>query len=208
MKKSKFSHSITILLICLAIGGSIAGAALAQSGAKVTLTPQKLALAPGDTGMLEIRIADVAQLAGAEVHLTYDPALLEIADADPEMEGVQINHGDLLSPDFVVQNVSDKSGGTIDYAIVCMPVDKAVSGSGVLARINFAVRAEGEAEIAIRSVLLSNMQGQPIEVEIGPGAIVTSHAGSPVTVWIVIGAIALIIAAGFAVVVWRAIRAH
>ncbi|RLC97835.1 MAG: hypothetical protein DRI77_06410 [Chloroflexi bacterium] len=206
--ESKPGRSTTILLICLGIVVWITGAAAAQGGAKILLTPETLALAPGDSGTLEIRVENVAQLAGAEVHLTFDPILLEIVDADTEVEGIQIAHGHFLSPDFVVQNIADPSAGTIDYAIVCMPVDKAADGSGVLARATFNTLIEGETEVRIRSTILSDMQGQSITVETGPGAVVTSHSSPSLGVWVMIGLVTVAVAAGFVVVVWRAVREH
>jgi len=167
-----------------------------------------LDLAPGDVGTLDIRVENVVQLAGAEVHVIFDPALLEVVDADPSLEGIQIAHGDLLSPDFVVQNVADTATGTVDYAIVCIPVDKAVSGSGVLARITFHALAEGETLVNIRSTLLADMQGQPIEVETGSSVVAVSRPGPSSAVWLLIGLIAAAVAAGSIVVVRNAVKAR
>lgn len=198
----------TALLVCWTLAAWIAGPADAQGGARILLAPERLALAPGDTGTLEIRVEEIAQLVGVEVHLTFAPALLQVADADSTVDGTQLAHGDFLSPDFVVQNVADPSAGTIDYAISCMSLDDAVSGSGVLARINFDVLAEGETEIKIRSTILGNVEGQAIPVEIGPSVIVTSRSGTSMGVWAVIGLVAIAVAAGFVTVVWRAVRAR
>jgi hypothetical protein len=175
----------------------------------VWLDPETLELATGDVATLDIRVENVAHMAGAEVHLTYDPALLEVVDADPATEGVQIAHGDFLSPDFVVQNGADQLGGTLDYAIACMPLDKAVSGDGVLARITFRALAGGEASVAIQSALLADSQGQMIAVETGSSQAVVSRPGSPV-VWLLIGlAVTVIaIATGAIVVLRNAISVH
>jgi len=206
--KSNLARFITVLLICLGIATWVAGTVAAQEGTLISLSPETLSLSPGDTGTLKIRVENIAQLAGAELHLTFNAALLEIVDADPEIEGVQIAHGDFLSPDFVVQNIADPAAGTIDYTITCMPLDKAASGSGVLARITFNTLAEGETEVKIRSTLLADVQGQSIPVETGPGVLVTSYSGSSLAVWAMIGLVAAAVAAGFIVVVWRAIKAR
>ena len=200
---------VTIALLVLwTLAAWITGPADAQGGARILLAPETLALAPGDTGTLEIRLEEIAQLVGVEVHLTFDPSLLEVTDADPAADGAQIAHGDFISPDFVVQNVADPSAGTIDYAIACMSLDDAGSGSGLLARINFNVLAEGETEIKIRSTILGDVEGQAIPVEIGPGVIVTSRSDPSRAAWAVIGLVAVAVAAGFVAVVWRAVRAR
>jgi len=202
--------SVLILLGCwglIVVWGT--GPAVAQ-GTRVWLDPATLELSPGDTGTLDIWVEDVAQLAGVEVHLTFDPVLLEVVDADPSMEGAQISHGDFLSPDYVVQNVADPATGTIDYAIACMPVDKAVSGSGVLAHVAFSTLAEGETQVTIRSVLLGDVQGQPIAVviESDSSVVVIRRLGPSLTVWVLIGLVAAAVVAGSIVVVWRTVKAR
>jgi len=172
------------------------------------LDPATLKLAPGGAGTLDVRVENIARLAGAEVHLTFDPVLLEVVDADPSMEGAQIVHGDFLSPDFVVQNTADAATGTIDYAIATMSLDEAVSGSGVLARIPFRALAEGETQVTIRSVLLSDTQGQPIPVETSPSVVVIRRASPSPAVWALIGLVAAAVAAGSIVVVWRTVKAR
>jgi hypothetical protein len=159
---------------------------------------------------VEIRVEDVARLAGAEVHLTFDPVLLEVVDADSEMEGVQIAHGDFLSPDFVAQNgvaqnATDPPVSTIDYAIVCMPLDKAVGGSGVLARITFRALAEGETNIRISGALLSDTESQPIAAETTSSTVVIRPGSFP-AVWILIGLVAVAVAMGFVTVLWRTVK--
>jgi hypothetical protein len=165
-----------------------------------------LELAPGDEGTLDVRVEDVAQLAGAELHLTFDSAVLEVVDADSSVEGVQIAHGDFLSPDFVVQNIVEPGTGRVDYAIACMPLDKAVSGGGVLARVTFRALAKGETQVAVRSALLADVQEQPISVETGSSVVVVSRP--PMAVWISIGLIAVAVLVGFVVVVRNAIKAR
>ena len=190
---------------CWSLVAWSAGSALAQ-GTRMWLSPATLDLAPGAVGTLEVRVEDVAQLAGAEVSLTFEPALLEVVDAEPATPGTQIAHGDFLSPDFIVRNGVDSATGTVDYAIACMPLDKAVSGSGVLARLTFRALAEGETYVTVRSALLADMQKQPIPVETGSSVVVINRPGPSSAVWALIGVVAVAVAIGFIVVVWNAVR--
>jgi hypothetical protein len=203
--KSKFRRLALILLGCWGFVVWIAGSVVAQ-GAKMWLDPPTLDLAPGDEGTLGIRVENVTQLAGAEVHLIFDPALLEVVDADPSTEGAQIAHGDFLSPDFVAQNTADPVAGTVDYAIACMPLDRSVSGSGVLSRVTFRALAEGETLVDISGFLLANMQEQPIAVKTGSSVVVVSRPGPSSAVWVLIGLVAVAVAAGFVAVVWNAVK--
>jgi hypothetical protein len=181
---------------------------VAQGGARIYTDPDTLILAPGDSGTLEIRVENVSQLAGAEVHLTFAPTVLEMVDTDAAMEGIQISHGGFLSPDFVVQNIVDPSAGTIDYAIACIPVDKAVSGDGVLARISFNTIAHGETEVRIRSTLLADRQSQSIEVETRSSMVYVNRTGPSPMVKALIWVVAIAVAAGLIVLVWRAVSAR
>jgi hypothetical protein len=203
--RSKFRRLALILLGCWGLVAWIAGSVVAQ-GAKMWLDPPTLDLAPGDEGALDIRVENVTQLAGAEVHLIFDPALLEVVDADPSTEGAQIAHGGFLSPDFVAQNAADPVAGTVDYAIACMPLDKSVSGSGVLSRVTFRALAEGETLVDISGFLLANRQEQPIAVETGSSVVVVSRPGPSSAVWVLIGLVAVAVAAGFVAVVWNAVK--
>jgi hypothetical protein len=180
----------------------------AAQGARVWLDPATLELSPGNEGDLDIRVEDVTELAGAEVHLAFDPALLEVVDVDPSTDGLQIAHGDFLSPDFVAQNIADPTTGTVDYAIACIPLDKAVSGSGVLARITFRALDGGQTLVETRSVLLADKQKQPIAVDTEESVVVISHPGRSLAVWVLIGLVAVAVAAGFIAVVWSTVRAR
>ena len=195
-----------VLLGCCGLVIWVAGPVAAR-GPRVWLDPETLSLAPGDEGTLDVRVEDVVQMAGAEVHLTFDPALLEVVDADTSTEGVQVDHGGFLSPDFIIQNDADPLVGTVDYAIACMPVDKAVSGGGVLARITFRALDEGEAPLAISSVILADVQGQPITIETGSGVVAISRPG-PSLVGVLIGLAAVAVAVGAIAVLRNPILAH
>jgi hypothetical protein len=172
----------------------------------VWLDPATLELAPGDEGTLDIRVEGVTQLAGVEVHLTFDPSLLEIADADPATVGTQIAHGDFLRADFVVLNTANPSEGTLDYAIACMELDKAVSGGGVLAHVTFRAKAEGETWVTISGALLADTQGKSIAAETESSVVAISRSGPSVEVWVLIGLVAAAVAAGFLALVWNAFR--
>jgi len=205
--KTQLCHFVLVLFGCWAIILWIAPPGFGL-GPRMWLDPETLDLAPGDVATVEIHVDDVFQLAGVEVHLTFDPALLEVVDADPSSEGTQIAHGDFLSPDFVVQNTASSAKGTVDYAIASMQLDEAASGSGVLARITFHALAEGETRITISGALLADMEGRPIEVETGSSVAVISRPGPSAGVWTLIGLVAAAVVAGSIAVAWNAIREH
>jgi len=121
---------------------------------------------PGQEGAgaiaMAIHIENATRLYGAEVHLAFDPARLEVQDADPDTEGVQIQAGDFPSPDFVVQNQADNVKGTIDYAATQLAPREAVDGSGVLATVTIKGKDKGASSLTFVGAKLADPDGQEI----------------------------------------------
>ncbi|MBU0702479.1 MAG: cohesin domain-containing protein, partial [Chloroflexi bacterium] len=147
------------------------GYGLAQNGTMVVIDPQSSEVAVGATRTVDIKIENVEGLYGAEVHLTFNPALLEVVDADQGMSGVQIQPGSFLSPDFVGQHTVDQAAGKIGLAIAQMPPHGPVSGSGVFATVTFRGKAAGDSAIIMTSALLADQSGNPISTSTRGGTI-------------------------------------
>jgi hypothetical protein len=113
-----------------------------------------------DAVTVVIRIENATRLYGAEVHLAFDPARLEVQDADPDKEGGQIQAGDFPSPDFVVQNQADNTRGTLDYAVTQVAPREAVDGSGVLATVT--VKGKDTSSLTFVGAKLADPDGQEI----------------------------------------------
>ncbi len=196
-----------ILVCCWGLALWAGGSVIAQE-ARIWIDPATLDLAPGSEGTLDIRVESAVPLAGAEVHLKFDPVLLEVVDAEPSAAGTQIAHGNFLSPDFVALNAVNSVDGTVDYAIACIPPDKGSSGSGVLAHVTFRALAKGESLVPVSGVLLADVEGQPIAVETESSVVVIGRPGPSSTVWILIGFVAAAVAAGFVAVFWSTFKAR
>jgi hypothetical protein len=126
-----------------------------------------------------IVIEDVADLYGFEFEITYDPTLLEVVDADPAREGVQIRPGDFLSPDWELQNRVDNDRGRIAYALSQRNPSQPVSGDGTLAVIAWRAKATGTSPIALIHVLLAAPAGVEIPVSPEDGRIVVASSEAP-----------------------------
>ena len=133
---------------------------------------------PGQEGAdvvtVDIRIENATRLYGVEVHLAFDPVRLQVQDADPDTEGVQIQKGDFPSPDFVVQNQADNDEGTIDYAVTQMAPREAVDGSGVLATVTVKGRDKGPSSLTFVGATLANPDGQEIPSQTVDGQVETA----------------------------------
>jgi hypothetical protein len=121
------------------------------------VAPAAATVVQGATVAVTIQIDNVSNLFGAEVHLTFDPALIEVVDADVNTAGTQIGHGGFLSPDFVARNEVNQPPGH-DYAI-SNANHAAATGSGVLATEHL----QGENPQALRrrntTALLADSNG-------------------------------------------------
>jgi len=160
MKEKKLPHRWISLVLLLAIMFSTPASHGLAQGTMLSISPASSTVAVGATTTVNIHVANVTGLIGAEVHLTFDSASLQVVDADPNMAGVQIQPGTFLKPDFMAQNAVDEAAGTINFSIaqISLPVD----GSGVLATITFKGKAAGTSAVSFATVTLSDQDGRVI----------------------------------------------
>lgn len=155
----------------------------AQNSTTVLLDPGNATIDISKTVVVNIRIKSIDNLFGADVRLEYNPAVLEVVDANTLVPGVQISSGDF--PDisggkgFVAQNTVDAEEGTIGYAMTLLSPAEPVSGSGTLASVTFRGKAAGKSEISFASVLLSDPNANQIPSADTGGAIIVTGAPAP-----------------------------
>lgn len=180
MKKSPILALLALGALLLPLLAGMVVPAQAQGTTIVKIAPATTTVAVNGTVVVTVAIEGVSNLAGAEVHLSFDPALLEVADADAGTAGVQIAHGNFLSPDFVAQNQVNTTTGMIDYAIAQMPPHAAVNGTGTLANITFKAKAAGTSALTLVTVLLADPNGGNIAVTAQSGSLtITPPATTP-----------------------------
>jgi hypothetical protein len=142
-----------------------------QPGAVLHTSPQTAQLKVGDTTTIDVMLADVHGLYGVEIHLVFDPEALEVVDAAPDTEGVQLEPGTLPVPDFVVQNEVDNGAGTIDYAVTQLPPSNPGEGSGVVARVTFRAKKPSVSLVRFEQFLLADTIGGNIDARPQDGQI-------------------------------------
>jgi ABC-type transport system substrate-binding protein len=141
------------------------------NAAQVGLEPSELTLSPGSTGVMTISVSGASGLYGAEVHLAFDPGVVEVVDADGGKPGVQVALGDLLSPDFVAVNSADNVSGIVDLALTQLAPTPTSDGEGALAMITFRGIATGTSTILFDSAILADPDGQPIAADVHGGTV-------------------------------------
>jgi hypothetical protein len=137
-------------------------AATSPGGTVVRVVPASQQIDGGQTTTADIVIDNVSGLWGAEIKLQFNPALLQVQDADPGTEGVQIQPGSFPSPDFVAENQVDNATGIVNYALTQLASRESVNGSGQLASITFQGMSQGSSDLTLSVVNLATNQGQPI----------------------------------------------
>ena len=148
--------------------------------ATVSVGTGTLELPVGQTAPLVVHVSDIQGLYGFEIHLSFDPTVVEVIDADPNTSGVQIGPGDFLSPDFVVQDRADNQAGTVDFVVTQLNPTEAKSGSGTLLTLSLrGLAANRTSQVAVTKSKFANRNGEVIPVTIVGGEVSVRGAVAP-----------------------------
>ena len=167
-------------VIALAASLILVGVVAAQ-GTTVDVAPASASVAQNATTTIAINVSNVVSLSAYELHLSFDPAVLEVT---------QLAHGGFIAADFTTQNTFDNVAGTIDYGVSQLG-KPGVSGNGALLQITFRGKAAGTSPVAYRTdvvaaplgVLLADASGSGITAVLTPGSVtVTGDGGVTPTV--------------------------
>ncbi len=151
---------------------------LRVADALVCFDPQVAELDVGVTQTVSLMVYDVTDFYGVQMELRFDPATIQILDANPGEPGVQVGVGDVLAPTqtaldgFMLQTV-DNDEGRIDILASFAQPDPPFSGSGSLIHITFLTLDGGTSDWTFDTLVLSNSTGDNFgEVEICNGSVV------------------------------------
>lgn len=155
----------------------VAAVVAAQSGTVIKVEPASTTLNNGETVKINIVIENVSNLIGADVALTFNPAVLQAQDGDAAKDGLQVEVGPFLSPDFVIANTIDNATGTAQYALTQLPTSNPASGTGVIASITFEAIANGTSDLTLTKTDLPSDQAQPISADVQNGQVQVGDGG-------------------------------
>ncbi|MFN8490118.1 MAG: choice-of-anchor Q domain-containing protein [Caldilineaceae bacterium] len=133
----------------------------------INFNPLNTSLAVSSNATVDLALNAVQNLYGAQVEVAFDPAIVQVVDADPAQGGVQIADGGVLTPEVKIKNSVDNSNGALQYAISLQGNKAGVNGSGVLAQITFLCRQVGSSALTFTRTLLSDPQSLPVAVTLG-----------------------------------------
>lgn len=155
------------LLLVLVFTASAAAPAIARPD------PVQSSVKVGQTFVVNLYVQDVAGLYAADIHLSFDPAILQVQDANPSIPGVQIRPVEsFFVPGFVIKqkacNAADsgdpdcQEGGLVWYAAAQINPTPPATGSGPLAAITFKAVKVGESPLTFSYQQFSDSAGAVI----------------------------------------------
>ena len=133
-------------------------------GLQIVPTTNQLHVA--EASVVEIRLHNAVDLYGLHLSLEFDPAFLQVQDADPSQEGIQVAAGGLPAPDFTVVNDVDNARGLIEYAVTQLNPRQPAQGDGVVAWVYFEGVDAGISSLTFSYAKLANPQGQEVPVQL------------------------------------------
>jgi len=167
------SHPARLALAALTLLLVLVTATAAAEPTVVRPDPLQTDVRAGGTFVVNLYVQGVADLYAADIHLLFDPTILQVEDARPEVPGVQIQPlATFLSPDFVIKqkacnapNVVDpdcQTGGFVWYAVAQLSPAPPANGSGPVAAITFRAIRAGSSPLTISYHKLSSPKGVDI----------------------------------------------
>ena len=189
----------SLLLLFFANGAAAQGldpesaAAAPAATASVTLVRSSPSVQGCGLTTVDIWLNDVAAAYAADVRVKYDPATLAVVDANPSMDGTQIQPlNGFMKPEFVIRQISCNAldpadplcddpaeVGTIWYSFTQLNPTPPVSGSGALARITFRAVGPGLTPLDLTYAKVGDRNGVAIPVTQGDSELTAAPLAAP-----------------------------
>jgi hypothetical protein len=169
------------VILFLALLSALPASAQGQT-AVVRSDPVVLEVSPGQVATLTIILANAQDVYGIDVRATFDPQIVEVVDADPARDGVQLTPGTFPQPDFVARNSADNAAGTLRYALTQVNPTAPATGTGVVFTVSFRGKTPGEATLALGPVEMADRRGQALPVTAEAGTIKVIAAEAPTVI--------------------------
>jgi hypothetical protein len=148
-------------------------------GTLVRVAPQNQTICTGQ-GTSSVEVVNVTDLAAVQLELVYDPNILQVVDADPGRDGVQIRVGDVFSGGFVAQNTVDTVNGRIFFAATLLGGDN-IDGDAELIAVDWQSVAPGTSALSLEDVILVRSDSQVIQFTSQNGTVQVTASCAGVT---------------------------
>lgn len=172
--RTAFALSLVFLLVAATSPAFV----IAQDPARVLLDPASLTLRPGEIAPVTVLVTNATDVYGLEFHLRFDPAIVEVVDAESGLPASTVAAGDWLRHGFAALNRVNNAVGTIDYAVTLLNPSPAVSGGGPVAVIAFKGKAVGASALTVQQAILASRQGKEITSQWQSGTLTVSSTAA------------------------------
>jgi hypothetical protein len=172
-----------LLLVFLALLLVPAGRGFAQSQAVIYTQPSPINIGVGQTVTVTVWVEDASTVYSYFLRIYFNPAILQIQDADLSLPGVQVKDGDFFykPQSITTSNWVDNSSGVVTYINSFIDPTMSVSGSGKL--ISFELQAvalgTGASTISLSQSYLISPQGDILPVSVLNPQVYTSTSAVP-----------------------------
>lgn len=131
--------------------------------AVLKISPSTYNGVPGEIVHVSVWVENVIDLYGADVQIQFTPGALEVLDANPSLDGVQVNvRSDFLQPQMLLHRDVNNSTGTIWYTAAQIYPTEPVSGAGILFEFDMRILQFGSFPVNFSSTQLSETGGVSI----------------------------------------------
>ncbi len=121
-----------------------------------------------------------SELYGFDVTVTFDPQVVEVVDADPNLPGVQVAQGLFLDPGFAVINTADNTAGSAHFVMTQLNPSEAKSGTGSLIVVKLLGKQAGTSSaLTVENPQLARRDGFMIPATPASGQVDVIAGGGP-----------------------------
>jgi hypothetical protein len=111
----------------------------------VVISPTVITTSIGAPATVEVWVQDVEGLYAGGFDIDFDASVVRVQDANPFVDGVQIEPGSWLERQLEAANKAYNTTGHIEYSVTQSRPATGKDGSGILARITFVGKSEGSS---------------------------------------------------------------
>jgi len=172
----KISSVITFVLLAALCA---AAPASAQQGAQVGVFAD-LEIPLNERVEVPVEVRDVSELYAVDLTIRFDPAVLQVEDANPDQAGIQPGLATFLDAGMTLFNEVDNESGTVRFVMSQINPSEGKSGNGNLLVLYFVGKQAGTSSVSVEAVEFANRFGEAIPVSGVDAQIVVSESAPEV----------------------------
>jgi hypothetical protein len=134
----------------------------------------------GHTVPVTLTVENVDNLFGIQIEIAFDPLLVQVADSDPEREGVQMRPGIAPLPHYVVHNDANNESGLLRYTVTQLGPGDGFTGAGPVLSFDVLGVSPGQSALTLKVHELATNNAGAIAHRVAQGSVqVTPWIGVP-----------------------------